>query len=132
MILVDECRWRWRDRLWCHMVSDHSLDELHDFAWSLGVPWRAFGGDHYDLHEDARLAAIGAGALAVPSRELVVRLRTAGLRVTPAQRRSGDVPTVPDGYVIAATTTSEATMPATGAAQPIHGVGLFQRGSSIT
>lgn len=114
------------------MVSDDSLDELHDFAWSLGVHWRAFGGDHYDLHEDARLAAIDAGAAAVSSRELVMRLRAAGLRVSPARRRVGEVPTVPTNYVIAATTASEATMPATGATQLIHGAGLFQRGSSIT
>ena len=118
------------------MVSDESLDELHGFAASIGVPWRAFGGDHYDLHVEGRLAAIDAGAVVVSSRELVARLRSAGLRVTPAQRRSGAVPTVPSVYVpsvyvMDATSTSEATMPATGATQPIHGAGLFQRGSSI-
>ncbi len=114
------------------MVSDDSLDELHGFAAGLGVPWRAFGGDHYDLHEDARLAAIGAGATAVSSRELVARLQTAGLRITPAQRRAGDVPVVPAIYVIEATTRIDATIPAIGATQPAHGAGLFQRGSSIT
>jgi len=31
-ILVDDCIWPWRDRLWCHMVSDTSLEELHAFA----------------------------------------------------------------------------------------------------
>jgi hypothetical protein len=137
MILVDECRWFWRDRLWCHMVSDESLDELHGFAFSIGVPWRAFGGDHYDLHVEARLRAIEAGAATVSSRELVSRLRASGLRITPAQRRLGEVPTVPpafavEAYVVEATSASEATMPATGAAHPIHGAGLFQRGSSIT
>lgn len=113
------------------MVSDHSLDELHMFASSIGVPWRAFGGDHYDLHEEARLVALGSGAVTVTSRELVMRLRAAGLRLTPAQRREGTVPTVPSLYVMADTSASETTIPATGATQPIHGAGLFQRGSSI-
>jgi hypothetical protein len=113
------------------MVSDESLDELHGFAASIGVPWRAFGGDHYDLHVEGRLAAIDAGAAVVSSRELVARLRAAGLRITPAQRRAGAVPTVPSAYVMDATIASAATIPATGAAQPIHGAGLFQRGSSI-
>ena len=38
MIYVDQCRWQFRDWLWCHMISDHSLDELHSFAEVLEVP----------------------------------------------------------------------------------------------
>jgi hypothetical protein len=85
--LVDEARWAWRDARWCHLISDHSLDELHDFAAVLGLWPRAFHGDHYDLHEGQRPAAVAAGAREVSSRELVRRLRGAGLRLTPAQRR---------------------------------------------
>lgn len=88
-LFVDECRWEWRGRLWCHLVSDHTLDELHAFAWELGMPRRSFQGDHYDLHDELRAMAIDAGALAVPSRELVRRLRASGLRVAPATRRAG-------------------------------------------
>ncbi|MDO8307443.1 MAG: DUF4031 domain-containing protein [Actinomycetota bacterium] len=79
-ILVDECAWPWRGRLWCHMVSDTSLDELHAFARWLGVPERGFGGDHYDLPEEARALAIEEGAVAVTSREVIMALRAAGLR----------------------------------------------------
>jgi hypothetical protein len=85
--LVDEARWQWRDMLWCHLVSDQSLDELHEFAAGLGLGTRAFHGDHYDLHESQRPLAVAAGAHEVTSRELVRRLRSAGLRLTPSQRR---------------------------------------------
>ena len=89
MILVDPARWRWRGRLWGHMVSDVSYDELHDFAEGLGIPRRAFQGDHYDLPDDWHDRAVAAGATPVDSRELVVRLRAAGLRLSPAARRAG-------------------------------------------
>jgi uncharacterized protein DUF4031 len=86
-ILVDDARWPWRERHWAHLVSDDSYDELHAFAERLGLPRRAFQGDHYDVPADYRLAAIVLGAEAVGSRELVRRLRASGLRLSPAQRR---------------------------------------------
>jgi hypothetical protein len=79
-ILVDPAIWPYRDRKWCHLVSDESYDELHAFADRLGIPRRAFQGDHYDLPEDHRARAIELGATPVPSRELVRRLIGAGLR----------------------------------------------------
>lgn len=85
---MDECRWPWQGRLWCHLVSDVSYDELHEFVGRLGVPRRAFQGDHYDLDELRRAAAIALGAEPVPSRELLRRLRAAGLRLRPAERRA--------------------------------------------
>jgi hypothetical protein len=88
-LLVDDCRWEHRGRRWCHLVSDVSLDELHAFAAGLGMPRRAFHGDHYDLPDDVRADALAAGAVAVDSRDLVRRLRAAGLRLSPAARRDG-------------------------------------------
>lgn len=79
-ILIDNAHWpRW-DRMWCHLVSDTSLDELHAFAREMGIPERGFGGDHYDLPEEMRASAIELGALEVSSQEIVRRLRAAGLR----------------------------------------------------
>ena len=66
--------------MWCHLVSDHSLDELHAFTARLGIPSRGFDRDHYDLPEHLREQAIAIGAEAVESRELMRRLRAAGLR----------------------------------------------------
>ena len=79
-ILVDPAIWPHRDRLWAHLVSDTSYDELHGFAERLGIPRRAFQGDHYDLPEEMRAEAIALGALDVTGRELITRLIHAGLR----------------------------------------------------
>jgi Protein of unknown function (DUF4031) len=79
-ILVDPAVWPWRGRRWAHLVSDDSYDELHAFAVRLGIPRRAFQGDHYDVPADLREHALALGATAVDSRELVRRLRGAGLR----------------------------------------------------
>ena len=79
-VLVDPAIWPFRDRLWCHLVSDTSYDELHAVAERLGIPRRGFQGDHYDLPEELREAAIALGARPVTGRELITRLRASGLR----------------------------------------------------
>lgn len=79
-VLVDEAIWPWRGLRWAHLVSDESYDELHHLAHQIGMPYRAFQGDHYDVHEDLRLAAIEAGAVPTPSRALLRALKSAGLR----------------------------------------------------
>jgi len=110
------------------MVSDDSLDELHGFAASIGVPERGFQGDHYDIPAHVRDVAVTAGAWAVSSRELVTRLRAAGLRLTPAQRRAGLV--IP-GQTAEAATRIASTIPAIGATQPIHPDPRLHLGSNI-
>lgn len=87
-ILIDEARWWWRGKKWCHLVSDSSYEELHDFADRAGIPRRGFQGDHYDIPEEHRAELVAAGAEQVESRELVRRLRGAGLRLSPAERRA--------------------------------------------
>ncbi|CAN5895452.1 hypothetical protein BH23ACT2_BH23ACT2_09170 [soil metagenome] len=90
MILVDRPIWPAHGRRFAHLVSDVSLDELHDFADGLGLPRRAFHDDHYDLPSDWWDRAVAAGATEVDPRELVRRLRAAGLRRRPRRaRRSG-------------------------------------------
>jgi Protein of unknown function (DUF4031) len=79
-VLVDPAIWPFRERLWCHLVSDTSYDELHAVAEALGIPRRGFQGDHYDLPADLREAAIALGAEPVTGRELITRLRASGLR----------------------------------------------------
>ena len=63
-------------------------ETIHDFAERVGIPRRGFQGDHYDIPEEYRDDMIAGGAVVVESRELVRRLRAAGLRLTPAQRRA--------------------------------------------
>jgi Protein of unknown function (DUF4031) len=80
LILVDEPRWPAHGRLWSHLVSDTSYEELHAFAARLGVPRRGFDRDHYDIPASVFDQAQQLGATLLPSRELVARLRAAGLR----------------------------------------------------
>jgi len=80
MIYVDPPRWPARGRLWSHLVSDRSFAELHAFAELLGAPRRAFDRDHYDLPAERTPVAVWLGATLVSSREIVARLRAAGLR----------------------------------------------------
>ena len=80
MILIDPPMVESRGRLWSHLASDTSYDELHAFARAVGLPERGFDRDHYDVPEEWYAAVVTAGARPVSSRELVARLVTAGLR----------------------------------------------------
>jgi hypothetical protein len=91
-ILVDRAVWPWEGRRWAHLVSDESYDELHEFAQRLGVPRRAFQGDHYDIPEDLHARAIELGAELVEGRVLARRLRAAGLRIDRRYTGPGAVP----------------------------------------
>lgn len=87
-VLVDPAIWSYRDRLWAHLVSDASYDELHAFAARLGLPRRAFQGDHYDVPAELRERAIALGAEPVSGRVLIRRLIASGLRRPRRARRS--------------------------------------------
>ena len=80
MILIDPPavpRWgRW----WSHLASDTSHDEVRAFAAAHGIPDRGWDRDHFDVPAEAYDDLVAAGAVAVTSRELVMRLRVAGLR----------------------------------------------------
>lgn len=80
MILVDRPTWPGRGRLWSHLASDTSIEELHAFADRIGLPRRAFERDHYDVISDRFESVVAAGAVVVSSREIVGRLQAAGLR----------------------------------------------------
>jgi len=77
---IDRPTWPGHGRLWSHLVSDTSYAELHDFAAGLGIPRRAFDGDHYDVVSERYDDAITAGARSATSREIVAMLVAAGLR----------------------------------------------------
>lgn len=79
-IYVDELR-DYRDLmgrgipgLWCHMVTDGSLEELHDFAHLLGLSPRRFQDHprhpHYDLMPSSRALAVALGAQPVTTTQL--------------------------------------------------------------
>ncbi|WP_183100895.1 DUF4031 domain-containing protein [Nocardioides pelophilus] len=80
MILIDPPNASGHGRLWSHLASDESYDELHAFARRAGIPERGFDRDHYDVPAEWYDAVVALGARPVSSRELVGRLRDAGLR----------------------------------------------------
>ena len=83
VILVDLLR-KYPSGYWCHMVTDSSLQELHNFAGRLGLCRERFQEHgrlpHYDLRPETREKALALGAEAVSSKELFKRGRQAFLR----------------------------------------------------
>lgn len=86
-VLVDDPLWPAHGRLWAHLVSDESLDELHAFARENDVAARAFDLDHYDVPEEIIPRLVAAGAQHIAGKELVRRLIASGLRVRSRDRR---------------------------------------------
>ncbi|MGH3349081.1 MAG: DUF4031 domain-containing protein [Nocardioides sp.] len=80
MILIDPPNVPSRGRMWSHLASDTSYEELHAFAGRLGIPSRGFDRDHYDVPAEVYDDMVAAGAVAVSSRDLVAALLAAGLR----------------------------------------------------
>ncbi|MEU1020322.1 DUF4031 domain-containing protein [Streptomyces sp. NPDC005898] len=79
-LYIDPPTWPGHGRMWSHLVSDVSYEELHAFAASIGAPPRAFDRDHYDIPAHRYEDAVRAGAVETGSKELVRRLTEAGLR----------------------------------------------------
>ncbi|MEV0115619.1 DUF4031 domain-containing protein [Streptomyces sp. NPDC050844] len=79
-VYIDPPTWPGHGRMWSHLVSDVSYEELHTFAEAIGAPRRAFERDHYDVPSERYEDAVRAGAVEIGSKELVRRLTEAGLR----------------------------------------------------
>jgi Protein of unknown function (DUF4031) len=88
VLFVDRPSWPGRGTVWCHLISDVAVAELHAFAELIGAPRRAYDRDHYDLSPDQFRIAAWLGARVVRSREITSRLSTAGLR-RPKRRAAG-------------------------------------------
>lgn len=92
-IFIDPPAWPAHGRLWSHLVSDSSLDELHEFAAAGAIPRRGFERDHYDVPAEAYDDLVAAGATPVSAREVIRLLGASGLRrrkaVAPARRSPG-------------------------------------------
>lgn len=89
-VYLDPPLWPRHDKVWGHLVSDDSVEELLSFAQRAGIPARAFDRDHVDVPEEMYPQLLELGAVLVDSRELVRRLRASGLRVTAAERHGRD------------------------------------------
>lgn len=88
-VFIDAPNWPGHGRLWSHLISDRSYAELHAFARDLGLPERAFDGDHYDVAAERFDTARAAGARLITSREIVGLLAANGLRRRKISRLAG-------------------------------------------
>ncbi|MEO8518628.1 MAG: DUF4031 domain-containing protein [Dermatophilaceae bacterium] len=88
-IWIDPPRWPAHGRLWSHLISDASSDELRTFAARAGIPARGFEGDHFDVPEELYAALVAAGARPTEGKALARILRDSGLRF---QKRKGERP----------------------------------------
>jgi hypothetical protein len=66
--------------LWCHMLTDRDVEELHAFAAQVGLPRRRFQNHprhpHYDLNPTARQMAVALGATEVTTGQLYKILKS--------------------------------------------------------
>lgn len=105
-VLIDPPAWAAHGRLFSHLASDTSLEELHEVARRAGLPPQAFEGDHYDVPQERYADAVRAGAVPVPAGELARRLRDSGLRFRkrrgehPLGRRANGLEWIPGEHVV--------------------------------
>ena len=85
-IWIDPPSWPAHGRLWSHVISDTSYDELRAFGAQAGIPLRGFDGDHFDVPQESYDALVAAGARPAGGKELARLLRDSGLRF---QKRKG-------------------------------------------
>jgi 8-oxo-dGTP pyrophosphatase MutT (NUDIX family) len=88
-IWIDPPSWPAHGRLWSHLISDTSYEELQDFAARAGVPARGFDGDHFDVPQELYDGLVASGARPTDGRALARLLRDSGLRF---QKRKGERP----------------------------------------
>lgn len=86
---IDPPVWPAHGRVWAHLVSDASLEELHEFADRTGIPARSFEGDHYDIPAQRHTDVVAAGATPTTGTDLTRRLLASGLRF---RKRRGERP----------------------------------------
>lgn len=79
-LYIDPPTWWFHGRNWSHLISDSSIEELHQFARSAGIRYLSFGFDHYDVPEELFTRVTGLGVQVVDPRVIVRTLRTSGLR----------------------------------------------------
>lgn len=90
MIYIDPPLWPAHGTHFSHLVSDTSLEELHDFAAAAGIPLRAFDHDHYDVPLRRYEDLVASGAKPVDGGTLVRALIAGGLRI-PARERAASL-----------------------------------------
>ena len=89
-VLIDPPLWPAHGTMFSHLVSDTSLDELHELVGRTPISPKAFDEDHYDVPRHLIDDAVAAGATRVTAHELTRRLAASGLRI-PAKERPAKI-----------------------------------------
>lgn len=78
LVYVDNAFVEHRGRQWCHLLAD-SIDELHEFAASVGLSKHAFHRaariPHYDISTRQRFLVLAKGAQSVTVRQGILLSR---------------------------------------------------------
>lgn len=88
-VWIDQPIWPAHGRLFAHLVSDTSYDELHAVARVAQLHPRSFDGDHYDVPQGRWQDAVDAGATPTTGVDLARRLNASGLRLRKRKRDRG-------------------------------------------
>ncbi|NUO36619.1 MAG: DUF4031 domain-containing protein, partial [Dermatophilaceae bacterium] len=88
-VWIDEPIWPAHGRLFAHLVSDTSYDELHAVARAAQLHPRSFDGDHYDVPDARWQSVVEAGAIPTTGVDLARRLNASGLRLRKRKRDRG-------------------------------------------
>jgi hypothetical protein len=90
-VYVDNASVMFKGKPRYHLTAD-TLDELHAFTLSLAIHrcWfhRHPHHPHYDITEPQRSAALTAGALAVTSRDLLIKARFLAAELKPSRLKN--------------------------------------------
>src|SRR4051812_35315514 len=89
IVWIDQPIWPAHGRLFAHLVSDASYDELHELARAARLHPRSFDGDHYDVPQARWQDVVDAGARPTSGTDLVRRLNAPGLRLGKRKRDRG-------------------------------------------
>lgn len=143
-VYVDDAVTLWRGQRWAHLMAD-SLDELHAFAATLGLPRHAFqdrrSGAHYDVTAAMRTHALELGAVAISRHHDRARMRAVIARArTLATRDTADTlpgaaaiayPVAPPAPPLPPMTDAPPDRLSTDPRSPFHDAALLERGVGI-
>ncbi|WP_076261982.1 DUF4031 domain-containing protein [Intrasporangium flavum] len=88
-VWIDQPIWPAHGRLFAHLASDTSYEELHAVARAAQLHPRAFDGDHYDVPDARWQDVVDAGATPTDGADLARRLNASGLRLRKRKRDRG-------------------------------------------
>lgn len=82
-VYVDDMRAPYGRLIMSHMIAD-TEKELHEMADAIGIARRWFQGDHYDVCQSKRAAAVARGAVELTRMQLgrmvIAQRKAAGVR----------------------------------------------------